>query len=193
LQFEYFSPEFSIAVLLSDQDIITALRKGDKQVFEMIFRHYYQRLCNYAGTILNDMDEAEECVQQVFLTVWEKRESNAISTSVKSYLYRAVYNSSLNRIKHEKVKQLYAQTEKALEQSELQQEIQKAIALLPEQCRMVFKLSRFEDMKYSEIATHLNISVKTVENHMGKALKLMREQLKDYLPILLLLMPWLIR
>ncbi len=190
---------------LSDQDIITALQKGDKKVFEMIFRHYYQRLCNYAGTILNDMDEAEESVQLVFLTAWEKRASNTITTSVKSYLYRAVHNAALNRIKHEKVKKLYAddyikgtspvfeQTQKELEKSELQKEIQKAIALLPEQCRMVFKLSRFEDMKYSEIATHLNISVKTVENHMGKALKMMREQLKDYLPILLLLMPWLLR
>ncbi|MEP7264629.1 MAG: RNA polymerase sigma-70 factor, partial [Bacteroidota bacterium] len=151
-----------------DQQLIAALQQGDEQVYEKIFRHYYQRLCNYAGNILNDMDEAEESVQQVFLGLWEKRASLTISTSIKSYLYRSVHNSALNRIKHGKVKQLYADdyiksndevfahTEKELEKSELQKQIQKAIATLPEQCRMVFKLSRFEEMKYSEIATHLN-------------------------------------
>jgi RNA polymerase sigma-70 factor (family 1) len=185
-------------------DQISALQQGDEQVFEKIFRHYYQRLCNYAGSILNDMDEAEECVQQMFLNLWEKRSSVSVTTSLKSYLFRAVHNAALNRIKHGKVKQLYAEeyvrstpqtighTDKELEKTELQKQISKAIAQLPEQCRMVFKLSRFENMKYQEIATHLNISVKTVENHMGKALKLMREQLKEYLPIIIALMPWIL-
>jgi RNA polymerase sigma-70 factor, ECF subfamily len=190
-------------VELSDQQILDALSQGDDKVYEKLFRHYYQRLCNYSCSLLNDMDEAEETVQQVFLGLWEKRDSLKINISLKSYLYRAVHNTALNRISHGKVKQLYADnyvkttsdthTESELERSELQKQIQQAISTLPEQCRMVFKLSRFEDMKYSEIATHLNISVKTVENHMGKALKLMREHLKDYLPFILICMPWLLK
>jgi RNA polymerase sigma-70 factor (ECF subfamily) len=76
--------------------------------------------------------------------------------------------------------------------SELEAKIYRAMEALPEQCRLVFKLSRFEELKYSEIAEQLNISIKTVENHMGKALKIMREQLKDYLPLLLILMKGLL-
>ena len=185
----------------NDQDIISALSNGDEKVFEQLFRHYYKRLCNYACNILNDMDEAEECVQQMLVGVWEKRSGLSINTSVKSYLFKAVHNAALNRIRHGKVRKLYADDyiktssestapAQNLEKTELQNQIQQAIATLPEQCRLVFKLSRFENMKYAEIATHLGISVKTVENHMGKALKQMREQLKDYLPLLILLMPW---
>jgi RNA polymerase sigma-70 factor, ECF subfamily len=103
-------------------------------------------------------------------------------------------------IKHEKIKQKHAREELAIgvhshdsvahavAESELEVRIQQAMDKLPEQCRLVFKLSRFEELKYSEIAEQLNISIKTVENHMGKALKIMREQLKEYLPLLIVLM-----
>jgi RNA polymerase sigma-70 factor, ECF subfamily len=123
-----------------------------------------------------------------------------IRTAVKPYLYAMVRNACLNVIKHEKIKQKHAVEEIALApsshdsvthavaSSELESRIHVAMERLPEQCRLVFKLSRFEELKYAEIAEHLEISVKTVENHMGKALKMMREQLKDYLPLLLLLM-----
>jgi RNA polymerase sigma-70 factor (ECF subfamily) len=192
-------------VQLSDSEIIDSLRTGDEKVFEQLFRYYYQRLCNYACGILNDMDEAEETVQNVFLGVWEKRIVIEITTSLKSYLYRAIHNASLNKIKHGKIRQLYANeyaqqtspvyehTTQTVYKNELEKQIHAAINELPEQCRMVFKLSRFEEMKYSEIAEHLGISVKTVENHMGKALKMMRQQLKDYLPIILLLIPSLLK
>ena len=106
-------------------------------------------------------------------------------------------NASLNVLKHEKIKQQHATVELAVAErssesvartviaSELEERIYKALNKLPEQCRLVFKLSRFEELKYAEIAEQLNISVKTVENQMGKALKIMREQLKDYLPLLI--------
>ena len=110
-----------------------------------------------------------------------------------------VRNSCLNTLRHEKVKREHASEQlkttvdahdpvsQSLASDELEQRIQTAMQSLPEQCRLVFQLSRFEELKYQEIAGQLNISVKTVENHMGKALKIMREQLKDYLPLFLLL------
>ncbi len=185
---------------LLDKNIVDALRQGDEQVFETIFRTYYERLCNYANTILNDMDEAEEMVQGAFLTVWEKHDTLEIHTSVKSYLYRAVHNSCLNRVKHYKVRKTYGdsvknQTEllhddasQDLIGSELDAIVANAIDSLPDQCRLVFKLSRFENLTYAEIAEQLGISVKTVENHMVKALKVLREKLKDYLPVLIWLL-----
>jgi len=116
---------------------------------------------------------------------------------VKPYLYAMVRNAALNVLKHEKIKKQHATVELAVAErsiesvtrtvmaSELEDRIYNALNKLPEQCRLVFKLSRFEELKYAEIAEQLNISVKTVENQMGKALKIMREQLKDYLPLLI--------
>lgn len=166
----------------------------------MFFRAYYQPLCNYAYTFVQDRDEAEEIVQSAFLSVWEKRESIEIRTSLKSYLYTMVRNACLNVIKHEKIKQKHIGEELAtaersydsvsqrVNSSELETRIQVSMEKLPEQCRLIFKLSRFEELKYAEIADQLNISVKTVENQIGKALKIMREELKDYLPLILVLM-----
>jgi RNA polymerase sigma-70 factor (ECF subfamily) len=185
---------------LSSIQLLNTLRAGDITAFEMIFKTYYQPLCNYAYSFVQDRDEAEEIVQSTFLSVWEKREDLAIHTSVKPYLYAMVRNAALNVIKHEKVKQQHAAVEVAVAEkstesvtrtvmaAELEDRIYKALNKLPEQCRLVFKLSRFEELKYAEIADQLNISVKTVENQMGKALRIMREQLKDYLPLLIVLL-----
>ena len=88
---------------LSDKEIAEALQAGNENVFEQMFRLHYQRLCNYAAGILNDMDDAEEVVQQMFLNVWEKRMTMEISVSFKSYLYRAVHNACLNKLKQKKI------------------------------------------------------------------------------------------
>ena len=185
---------------LPEQLQTETLTVGDITAFEMLFRTYYQPLCNYAFTFLQDKEDAEEIVQSTFLLVWEKRETLAIRTSVKPYLYAMVRNACLNVIKHEKIKQRFAGEEIALADRshdsvaqtvashELEYRIKVAMEELPEQCRLVFKLSRFEELKYAEIAEQLNISVKTVENHMGKALKIMREQLKDFLPLIVVLL-----
>ena len=184
---------------LQVNQLITTLKAGDIAAFEMLFRTYYQSLCNYAYTFVRDREEAEEVVQSAFLNIWEKRENVSIHTGVKPYLYAMVRNASLNLLKHEKIKQRHAAMEiavaerssesvaRTVEASELEQRIMEAMSKLPEQCRLVFKLSRFEELKYSEIAEQLNISIKTVENQMGKALRVMREQLKDYLLILFVL------
>ena len=185
--------------LPGDQLLVT-LQAGDITAFEMIFKTYYQPLCNYAYSFVHDRDEAEEIVQATFLSVWEKKDNLTIHTGVKPYLYAMVRNAALNVLKHEKIKQQHATVELAVAErsaesvtrtvmaSELEDRIYKALNKLPEQCRLVFKLSRFEELKYAEIAEQLNISIKTVENQMGKALKIMREQLKDYLPLLIILM-----
>ena len=184
---------------LTNSDIILAFKQGDQEVFETLFRSYYQSLCRYANGLLNDSDEAEEVVQQMFVTIWEKRSSIEIKISFKSYLYRAVHNSCLNHLEKLKVRQMYVaensgneeasaeHSERNLQKNELQTRISAALLKLPEQCRKVFLLSRQDEMKYSEIADHLGISIKTVENQMGKALRIMREELKEYLPIIILI------
>ena len=189
-----------MAVELPVEQLIITLKAGDLTAFEMLFRTYYQPLCKYAFTFVQDRDEAEEIVQSTFLNIWEKRESLSIHTGIKPYLYAMVRNACLNVLKHEKIKQQHATMEMAVAErsvesvartvmaSELETKIYRAMDLLPEQCRLVFKLSRFEELKYAEIAQQLNISIKTVENQMGKALRIMREQLKDYLPLLIILM-----
>lgn len=181
----------------SGKELALALQNGDELVYEQVFRDYYERLCNYANSIINDMDEAEEMVQNTFVILWEKRENIDIHTSVKSYLYQAVHNHCLNKLKHFKVRHAHNEHFKYHMESgvdnnsqqiifdELEQEINAAIEELPTQCKHVFKLSRFENLTYAEIAEQLNISVKTIENHMGKALRILRIKLKDYLPILL--------
>jgi len=179
---------------------LSGLKTGGITAFEMLFRTYYQPLCNYAYTFVQDRDEAEEIVQSTFTSIWEKRGTLEIKTGMKPYLYAMVRNACLNLIKHEKIKQKHVDGELAVAErsvesvahtvmaTELETRISDAMSKLPEQCRLVFKLSRFEELKYAEIADQLNISVKTVENQMGKALKIMREQLKDYLPVLLVMM-----
>jgi RNA polymerase sigma-70 factor (family 1) len=184
----------------SDQQVFLAIQSGQTPAFEMLFKTYYQPLCRYATSYLKDADGAEEIVQAAFIGLWEKRKSITIETSLKSYLYRAIRNSCLNELKHEQVKQKYFANEslKGEAQSapadhlaiheELEDKIRAAIQTLPEQCRLIFTMSRFEELKYQEIADQLNLSVKTVENQMGKALKIMRVQLKEYLPLLAILM-----
>lgn len=185
---------------LSDKELAVALHGGNETIFEQVFRDYYERLCNYANTMVNDMDEAEEIVQSTFLALWEKRSGIDIHTSVKSYLYQAVHNTCLNRIKHNRVKQTHSEYYRytadvamgsgsdLLIGKELEGQINDAIDSLPSQCQTVFRLSRFENLTYAEISEQLNISVKTVENHMGKALRILREKLKDYLPLFLFIL-----
>lgn len=187
-------------MFISADDFVTGLRNSDELVFEKVFKDYYEVLCNYANTIICNIEEAEEIVQNTYLTIWDKRENVDIHTSIKAYLYKAVYNNCLNWVKHNRVRQKHVeaarhQTDLYNDDSsehllgrELDQQIDLAINSIPDKCRTVFKLSRFENMTYSEIADHLSLSVKTVENHMVKALKILREELKDYLPLFLLLL-----
>jgi len=185
-------------VILSEQEIIGAIREGNERIFEETFRKYYQSLCNYANSILKEMEEAEEVVQNLFLSIWEKRNDLEINISLKSYLYRAVHNHCLNRIKHLKVREEYQQyavnfydasyesVSQTVMKNELETKIEEAIRKLPEQCRLIFRMSRFEELKYHEIAEQLELSPKTVENQIGKALKILRVELAEYLPLIII-------
>lgn len=184
----------------SDQMIFQSIKSGDENALEMLFKDYYQPLCRYANSYLGDPDDAEEVVQNCFIKLWEKREQILIQSSVKSYLYQIIRNACLNEIKHQKVKRNYGelisqegeQLGEASDQSTLKSELEEKIAIalqtLPQQCRLIFTMSRFEELKYQEIADQLNLSIKTVENQMGKALKLMRTQLQEYLPLIILIL-----
>lgn len=165
---------------------------NDLQSFEVFFNTHYHALVHYANTILNDIDDAEDKVQHVFINLWEKRMTLELHTSPRAFLYRSVHNACLNALKSKKVRmdyslqmqnsQSFTPPAVGLEEKDLQNKINAAIQSLPAQCGIIFKKSRFEHLKYQEIADELGLSVKTVENQMGKALKLLREQLKDYLP-----------
>ena len=183
-------------IAVKDKQLMTQVVTGDLNAFEMVFRDYYKPLVRYGNTFLRDTDETEDVVQQVFVSLWEKRTQLDIHTSIRAVLYKAVQNACLNRIKHQKVRSAYAEEQKLTQQNEhssnplqveeLNQRIQAAIGNMPEQCGRIFKMSRFEQLRYQEIADQLGLSVKTVENQMGKALKIVREELKDYLPLLIL-------
>ena len=185
---------------LPDQQIASLLVKRDEAAFEQVFKTHYKNLYAYAFTIVKNEDEAEETVQQVFFKLWDRSDQLSISGPIAAYLYRAVHNESLNFLKHQKVKEGHRlhvaytmknnseQPQGRMISKELESKFRDALNELPEQCRTVFQLSRFEDMKYKEIADKLDISVKTVENHMGKALKLLRIKLVDYLPFLFILL-----
>ena len=172
----------------------------DEGAFERMFKTHFKALHSYAHVMLRDEEQAEEVVQQVFLKLWERREQLSVQVSIKAYLYKSVHNECLNYFQRNKTKTRFedhavyvstldSQSETAsdkVELKELQAKIHESLNDLPQQCRIIFHMSRFEDMKYREIADRLGLSVKTVENQMGKALKIMRSKLSDFLPLVLL-------
>jgi len=175
--------------MVTDRDIIGGIRNGDIGQFESLFRSTYSSLVNYARSILKDHDTAEEIVQDLFYVLWRDRKKIKIMTSINGYLFRAVYNKSMHYLEHEKVVKRYAgraasgisiDTEdpiEVLKYKELHDKIARIIGNLPERCAKIFCMSRFEGLKYAEIADQLSISIKTVEANMGKALKELRNEL----------------
>ncbi len=177
----------------------------DEKYFEEIFREYFIPLTSFAGKYTRDLDEAKDIVHQVFGNLWEKRKDLHVETSIRSYLFTSVHNRCLNYIRDNKKfveaglpdgeSNLYAYIdhEDYLENEELRNRIHQALDQLPEKCRRIFVLSRFEEKKYREIASELDISIKTVETQMSKALKILKEKLADYLGIIALLMIFFIK
>lgn len=159
--------------------------------FQSVYTTHFQKLFRYAYTIVKDNDEAQDVVQTVFSRLWEKKDELNITTDITRYLYRSVYNESLNHISskqnrgkhHQQFTNENVSDEKpyddahALSEDEIGKRIEQVLDQLPPQCKTVFLKSRIEDKKYAEIAVELDISVKTVEAHMGKALKIIRQAL----------------
>jgi RNA polymerase sigma-70 factor, ECF subfamily len=177
--------------MTGDLEIIRRIRQGDVGQFESLFRSSYVSLVRYARTLIRDHDTAEEIVQDLFFRLWRDKENLKIESSLNGYLYRAVHNRCLHYIDHERVVEKYAREMSIATQetaqnpadimnySDLQAKIAGILERLPERCGKIFCMSRFEGLKYSEIAEKLSVSVKTVEANMGRALKEFRKALAE--------------
>lgn len=179
----------------TDSRLVERIRAGDEVAFELLFRSYYPRLCRFTLRLIRDFSDAEQLVQDVFLNVWQMRESWSPRGTIRSYLYRAAKNQALNYLKHRRVvgsveefeeqsaEIARASLQEDYERKELMVAVQQAIELLPPRCKLVFALHRQDGLTYSEIADVLDISVKTVETQIGRALKILRKILKPYLAV----------
>ncbi len=179
--------------LENEQVLLALLREGDERVYSYLFKAFYQALFNYAGRVVHDEDYAHNIVQGVFCRFYENRKKIVIEGTLKSYLYRSVYNSCLDTLKHEKIKNIYndqvlldfyskeialaPEVELNLRREEIRKAIDVSINKLPERCRQIFVMSKIEEKSNQEIANELGISIKTVETQMRIALAKLRKDL----------------
>ena len=178
---------------IDEQEILKLLKADNPETVKQLFHQFYPFLCNTVFRILKDKALAEDLAQDTFFKFWEKRASIDIQTSLKAYLRRMAVNEALYYIRKNKKFQKDTAiepgdlghttdtVEEKLLHQELEAKIGAAIKTLPPRCQEVFRLSRFEELSYKEIAAKLEISIKTVENQMGKALKILRAALKEYM------------
>ena len=184
---------------LIEADILKSIANDDELAYESLFKAYFAELTVYAFRFLEDMENAEEIVQDIYFNLWTNRKNLKINSSIKSYLYKSVKNTCINYIKHQKVEEKYKnyfsyqiqidelKSHDWITDTELAEHIHTAIEKMPPVRKEVFRLSKIEKLKYKEIAENMGVSIKTVENHMGKALKFLREELVDFLPLILFL------
>lgn len=176
----------------TDQEITALFLQNSEAAIELLFQLHYTYLCQAAVRIIKDPALAEDLTQEVFLELWRKKEGIEFTGSVRAYLRRAVVNKGLNYIRDRKkitddedkllnMESSMPSVMQELNAAALQERIDEAIDELPEKCRLVFVLSRFEEMSYQEIADHLGISIKTVENQIVKALKYLRGALQPWM------------
>ena len=180
----------------SDNDfLLSAVQRGDQKAFDTLFRRYYPMLCAYGHRFV-DLEDAEEIVEDSLLWIWENRETLVIESSLNSYLFKMVYRRALNKLAHIDATQradtrFYEEMQEMLQDTdyyqveELTRRIEEAVAALPESYREAFVMHRFRDMSYKEIAETLGVSPKTIDYRIQQALKQLRTDLKDYLPLLL--------
>lgn len=178
--------------------IKTGLSERNKVVFDFVFQYYYSSLCAFAESILKDEEAVEDIVQDLFVRLWLKADEIKIQGAIKNYLFSSVRNRCFDYLKHKKVKARSAQIllhtsegeditpETWLAESELREVIERSIETLAPRCQEVFRLSRFEGLKNQEIADKLGISKRTVELQISNALKVLRTDMKPYLPLFLL-------
>jgi RNA polymerase sigma-70 factor (ECF subfamily) len=179
----------------TDNDLFALLKNGDNSAFRALFDRYYKYLVVTSNNILGDPDAARDLAQDVFFDCWKKRADIVLQSNLKAYLRRAVVNKTLNYIKARRLNFMeperlpetpaaYDNAQVQLEHADLQQVVHAAIASLPERCRLVFTLCRLENFSHKEIAEQLEISTKTVENQMTRALAMLKEALAPYASML---------
>lgn len=180
--------------MLNDLIVLTKIKEGDVKAFEQIFRLYYSPLCLYAASITGRPDIAEEIVQELFYVFWKEKENLQIFLSIKSYLYGAVRNQSLRYFEKQEVRNRFREhilsdtdaysegnPQDQIEYKELEFFVNRTLARLPERRLRIFRMHRFEGMKYAEIAEALSLSVKTIEAEMTKALQTLRKEIENYI------------
>jgi len=170
--------------IVSGKDLLRLIDNNDKEEFTAFYSENFQKLILVSDKYVKDIFVAEEIVQDIFLKIWEDKDLLSTVNAIKSYLHRSVVNTSINYINRQKnIEQHHLKIAAHLtdddidlidEQNELIALLYNEIDLLPEKCQKVFKMSRLEGLKYRDIALELSISEKTVENHMGNALRILR-------------------
>ncbi len=180
---------------------VSALKNGEKKAFEAVYLDFFDVLFHLAFGYIGERETAHGLVQDTFLTLWERREELSDQTNIRNYLYTITKNSCLNHLRQQEIifrnNRDYLIPELRYRQEALQsfgdtfddvesliEKVDEAIERLPEAIRTTFKLNRFESLTYVQIADKLEISPKTVEARISKALKILRSDLKEYLPVL---------
>ncbi len=186
---------------MNERECMTDLATNEEISFEQLFKTNYSKLIFFANKFVNDMEEAEELVSDVFAALWENKDKYTFSPSFHGFLFKMVQNRCLNYLKHKKVENEYISylykhklihessffEEEKVIAKEFEKHIAEAIENLPERCKAVFKLSRFKHKKNKEIATILNISNKTVERQITIALEKLRFGLQNLISLLIFL------
>lgn len=179
---------------VQEKVLLNGLIEGNTQIYDYLFHFYYSGLVAFAIRYVHEKDAAEDIVQDFFYKLWMNRENLRISKTIKVYFFTSIKNACLDHLRHEKVKDkareliLHQSQQEDLDESrllvesELRDRINQAIDNLPDKCRQIFIMNRFEGLKASEIAEKENLSVRTIEGHIGKALKMLRTDLSPYLP-----------
>jgi RNA polymerase sigma-70 factor (ECF subfamily) len=173
---------------LTDRELFDHIQNDDKKAFRTLFDRHYKNMCYTAYKIYPDEHKAKDFAQEVFLNFWKRRNIISIELSVSAFLKRAVVNKAIDYIRSQKLDFNKFPTEmwepnsssNLLEYKELKQLIHQTADKLPQRCRIIFFMSRFESFSHKEIAQKLNISEKTVENQITKALKILRNIIADY-------------
>lgn len=176
-----------------DQQWAEQIREGNRRAFEKLFRAYVDPLYAFAAEHVDNRSAAEDIIQDVFCDLWDRRSDWEPEGTVKAYLYRAVRNTALDRLDRRQVREDWKEEEKeegrprfgadpadALRQDELRQAMEGAVKDLPRQQKLVYRLAHRHGLSYREIASALGIARKTVENHMGRALRSLRSQLAEH-------------
>jgi RNA polymerase sigma-70 factor (ECF subfamily) len=190
-----------------ENELICLLKAGDEGAIKLLFDKYYEPLCLFAEGIIKNHQSAEDIVEDLFVSIWLNAKNLTFYSSLRNYLFKSTYNNCLKYLnKLQKDKDIYEQLHYTLKDHEiihsytsdhpminlllheLESKISKIIESLPDQCKNIYKLNRFENLSYPEIAAKLNITVGTVKKQMSRAFQRFREELKDFILLIIIIL-----